>query len=270
MHDRLSINSACFQGAGWPELAKAWKALGCRRVSFVATLLDDDPSEAASVIGEGGYALETICHPYLYGHQLDADDAVIAAEQDKLSRTIDIAAALGGRSVFIASGGRGAFTWEQAAERFSAVIAPCLAKAEAVGIELLVENTPQVYADLSIGLSLRDTVALAEMAGVGLCVDFFSCWMEAGIEETIARAIPRCHLIQFADYVLGDRSLPARAVAGDGAIPLRRLFECALSAGYRGTFELEQMGPRIDAEGHLPAARRAAAAASEMLHSLGA
>jgi sugar phosphate isomerase/epimerase len=268
MHNRLSINSACFQGAGWPELAKAWKALDCRRVSFVATLLDGDSSEAASVIGEGGYALETICHPFLLGHQLDADDAVIAAEQEKLMRTIDIAAAHGGRSVFIASGGRGAFSWEQAAERFSTVIAPCLAHADGAGIELLVENTPQVYADLSIGLSLRDTVILAELSGLGLCVDFFSCWMEAGLEQTIARAMPRCHLIQFADYVLGDRSLPARAVAGDGAIPLRRLFECTLNAGYRGTFELEQMGPRIDAEGHLPAARRAAEAASEMLQAL--
>ena len=270
MHDRLSINSACFQGAGWPELAKTWKALGCRRVSFVATLLDGDPSSAAPVIGQGGYALETICHPFLYGHQLDADEAVIVAEQEKLSHTIDVAAKLGGRSVFIASGGRGALSWERAAERFSTVIAPCLAHAKAAGIELLVEDTPQVYADLSIGLSLRDTVTLAEMAGVGLCVDFFSCWMEAGLEQTIARAMPHCHLIQFADYVLGDRALPARAVAGDGAIPLRRLFDCALTAGYRGTFELEQMGPRIDAEGHLPAARRAADTASELLHSLGA
>lgn len=268
MHERLSINSACFQGAGWSRLAEAWKVLGCRRVSFVATLLDGDPSAAATVIEEGDRALETICHPFLYGHQLDADEAVITAEQGKLARTLDIAAALGSRSVFIASGGRGAFSWEQAAERFSTAIAPCLAHARAAGIALLVENTPQVYADLSIGLTLRDTVTLAEMAGVGLCVDFFSCWMEAGLEQTIARAMPRCHLIQFADYVLGDRALPARAVAGDGAIPLRRLFDCALSAGYRGTFELEQMGPRIDAEGHLPAARRAADVASEILDSL--
>jgi sugar phosphate isomerase/epimerase len=266
----MYINSVCFPGAGWPKLADAWRTLGCRRASFVATLLDSDPDTPCSLFGAGGLALETICHPFLYGHQLDADDSVIAAEQENLARTIDVAASLGGRSVFIATGGRGAFIWEQAAEAFSAAVAPCLARAKAAGVKLLVENTPQVYADLSIGLSLRDTVILAEMAGVGLCVDFFSCWMEAGIEQTIARAMPRCHLIQFADYVLGDRALPARAVVGDGAIPLGRLFDCALSAGYQGTFELEQMGPRIDAEGPLAAARRSADFASKLLQAIGA
>lgn len=257
-------------GAGWPELAQCWDQLGARRVGFVGTLLDSDPGGASAVLGGAGYRLETIIHPFMYGCQLDARDAVIVAEQDKLSRTIEFAATLGGRSIFMATGGRGALTWEAAAEVFSAAIAPCLARAQAAGVLLLVENTPTLYADVNIALTLRDTVELAEMAGLGICMDFFSCWTEADLQRTMERAVPRCHLIQFADYVLGDRSLPARAVVGDGAIPLRRLFDWALSAGYRGTFELEQMGPRIDAEGHLAAARRAADRAGEMLHLLGA
>ena len=88
--------------------------------------------------------------------------------------------------------------------------------------------------------------------------------------EVYERAMPRCHLIQVADYVYGDRALPARAGPGDGAVPLRRIFDWALSAGYRGAFDLELIGPRIDAEGHLAAARRAADVVGEMLQSLGA
>ncbi len=168
------------------------------------------------------------------------------------------------------TGGRGAYTWEEAAEVFSALIAPCVAQAQASGVKLMIENTPPLYAHLNIALSLRDAVTLAEMAGTGICVDFFSCWTEAGLRRTLERALPRCGLIQVADYVYGDRSLPARAVPGDGAIPLRRLFDWVLAAGYEGAFELELMGPRIDAEGHLAAVQRGADYLSELLRALGA
>ena len=68
----------------------------------------------------------------------------------------------------------------------------------------------------------------------------------------------------------GDRSLPARAVPGDGAIPVKRMIEWILQAGYRGAFDLELIGPRIDSEGHLNAVRRSAVVVGEMLRSLGA
>ena len=97
-----------------------------------------------------------------------------------------------------------------------------------------------------------------------------ACWTEAGLRETIARAVPRCGLIQIADYVPGDRALPARAVPGDGAVPIRRMIEWALEAGYEGAFDIELMGPRIDAEGHLEAVRRAADRLDATLRELGA
>jgi sugar phosphate isomerase/epimerase len=77
-------------------------------------------------------------------------------------------------------------------------------------------------------------------------------------------------VIQVSDYVYGDRALPSRAVPGDGAIPLQRLLEWALAAGYKGAFDLELIGPRIDREGHLPATRRAAEEVGKVLQSLGA
>jgi hypothetical protein len=43
-----------------------------------------------------------------------------------------------------------------------------------------------------------------------------------------------------------------------------------LKAGYAGAFDLELIGPRIDAEGRLEAVRRAASNVGEMLRALGA
>lgn len=269
MHERISINAACFPHESWRDVDRAWQDLGAGRVGYVGMLLQSDPVGARAVLGQGRYLLETVVHPFMLGHQLDASPAAIAAQQEALSQTIRLVAELGGKSVFVATGGRGALTWEQAADAFCAAVAPCRAEAERVGIALLVENTPTLYAHLNIALSLRDTVMLAERANLGICLDFFSCWTEAGLRETMDRAMPRCGVIQLADYVLGDRSLPARAVPGDGAIPLRRLCEWALDAGYSGAFDLELIGPRIDTEGNIAATRRAAHALEATLRELG-
>jgi sugar phosphate isomerase/epimerase len=98
----------------------------------------------------------------------------------------------------------------------------------------------------------------------------FACWTEAGLRETIEQAISRCHVIQVGDWKYGDRSLPARAVPGDGVIPLKRMCEWALNAGYEGAFDLELLGPRIDQEGRVKAVGRAARYMSELLDSLAA
>src|SRR3546814_9039718 len=105
---------------------------------------------------------------------------------------------------------------------------------------------------------LRYTVTLAERAGLGVCIDLFCCWSEAGLRATIERAIPRCGIVQVSDYVYGDRAMPCRAVPGDGAIPIRTMLEWMLGAGYEGAFDLELLGPRIEREGRVAAVARAA------------
>src|SRR3546814_6998441 len=101
-------------------------------------------------------------------------------------------------------------------------------------IALLIEPASPLHADLHIAHTLRDTVTLAEMAGLGVCIDLFCCWSEAGLRATIERAIPRCGIVQVSDYVYGDRAMPCRAVPGDGALPIRTMLAWMLGAGYEG------------------------------------
>ena len=134
---------------------------------------------------------------------------------------------------------------------------------------LLIETAPPVYGRVHIAHNLRDTVTLAEMAGIGVCIDIFSCWSEAGLRRTIERAAPICHLVQASDYVLGDNSLPARAVPGDGDIPLRQICGWILEAGYKNAFDLELLGPRIEQEGRITATARAAEYMGRLIGDLG-
>lgn len=271
MHARLSVNQICFPGASLDTLASHWRALDARRVSFVSpTVAVDDLKPVQQALAAGHHQVETITHVFLPGQHLSPDPASWQAGRENLSKLIRHAKTLGARSIYLITGGHGTLTWEQAADAFSAAIAPCAAQARDAGIALMIENAPPLYADVHLAHSLRDTITLAEMAGIGVCIDLFACWTEAGLRDSIGRAVPRCAVIQVGDYVYGDRALPSRAVPGDGNIPLQRLIGWAIDAGYTGAFDLELLGPRIDREGHLPATARAAERVGAILQSLGA
>ena len=117
---------------------------------------------------------------------------------------------------------------------------------------------------------MRDTLTLAEIAGLGVCIDVYSCWFEADLKRTIERAMPRCHLVQISDYKYGDRSYPSRAIPGEGDIPLERIVGWILDAGYEGNFDFELIGPRMAEAGYDEAVRRAGDYTSELLTRLGA
>ena len=56
---------------------------------------------------------------------------------------------------------------------------------------------------------------------------------------------------------------------GDGAIPLPQILGALAEAGYTGAFDLELLGPRIEAEGPAAAVARAAQRVGELLTQIG-
>ncbi|MGE2835185.1 sugar phosphate isomerase/epimerase family protein [Mycobacterium sp. SMC-4] len=246
---RLSVHDVTFLGADATQMMACWESLGITRLSLIDSELSDPMLRKA--LKANGYSVETVYH--LFG------------ATDGLKRVIDSAADVGARVVYMLTGGRAALTWEQAAHRFCDLVAPCVDHARQAGVALAVENASSLYADIHIAHTLTDTIALAEMAGIGICVDVFHCWAEANLAALLERALPRTEMIQLSDYVLGDRALPARAVPGDGAIPLESIITQVLALGYRHGFDLELIGPRIESEGRLDAARRACEVTSAML-----
>jgi sugar phosphate isomerase/epimerase len=270
LHDRLSVHSICFPNAGIEELFGHWKTVGARRVSFSSQQVIDYGADAVRArLDAGGHCAETMTHVLRPGVLTGtADD--IAADRARLRQAIAAAATIGARSIYMLTGGRGSLSWQAAADVFAETLAPCRTEARAAGVALAIENTSPLFADLHIGNNLRDTVALAEHSGVGVCIDIWGCWTEAELPGLMERAMPICRIIQLSDYVYGDRALPCRAVPGDGAIPLNAVVAHALKLGYNGAFDLELIGPRIDQEGHRQATVRAGKVVTDMLRTLGA
>jgi sugar phosphate isomerase/epimerase len=127
---------------------------------------------------------------------------------------------------------------------------------------------PSLRTDVSYVHTLRDGLDVAERAGIGVIADLGNCWMERDYEDVVRRAGPRIAAVQFADAVFGTLGQPppgGRAVIGDGDLPIDAFIVAALESGYTGAFELEQVGPMIDSEGHAQALRRAVPLASALL-----
>jgi sugar phosphate isomerase/epimerase len=249
----LSVHNVTFYGAAPTELQKYWAELGVSRLSVLDSQVLD--SEFLNLLQHSTYSVEAVYHLF--------------ATPSALTRVIDASAGIAARTVYLLTGGRDGLTWKQAAERFSEMVAPCLEHANDAGVALAIENASILYADLHIAHTLRDTITLAEMSGLDICIDLFHCWAEGDIEDLVQRALPRTRLIQLSDYVLGDRALPGRAVPGDGAIPIEAFLAQALAGGYTHGFDLELIGPRIDDEGRFESARRACDVVGAMLDRLG-
>ncbi len=263
-HKRLSVHSVSLHGAPLADLEAYWAALGVSRLSILDTQLLD--SGFPMLLQRNDYTVEAVYHLFAGGRLTTDAQAARAA----LSTVIDAAAGVGARTVYLLTGGRGVLTWEQAAEQFCTMVTPSVEHAKAAGVALAIENASSLYADIHLAHTLRDTITLAEMGGLGICIDVFHCWAEGDFEAMVQRALPRTELIQLSDYVLGDRALPARAVPGDGTIPIEAFVAQTLAGGYAHGFDLELIGPRIDQEGRFESARRACDVIGAMLNRLGA
>jgi sugar phosphate isomerase/epimerase len=269
MHRRVSLHQVAFVAESSRAFIEHCHTIGVEHVTLVTPVLKKpgDLEDAEQALAAGGPRATTLNHVFGVYPNLEQDSGEAAQH---LLEAIDVAARVGGQAMYLITGGRGSLDWEQAAERFAALIAPCLPAAEKRGVRLLVENASALNVDIHSAHTLPDAIRMAEIAGIGVCIELHACWVEGNLRENFRRAMPLTGLVQVSDYVLGDRTTPCRAVPGDGVIPLERLLGDILDAGYEGLFDLELVGPRIEAEGARPATTRAAEYLSELLTRLGA
>jgi sugar phosphate isomerase/epimerase len=242
-----------------------WDELGVTQVGVITAKLDAyGRDKAVAALRERSMKANTVitvCFDLSAPHSWDATRA-------QIKQAVDLAAEIGGCTYFT-PGRRDGRSFDELTESLADAVAPCAAYAASRGVRLAIE--PSLRTDVSFVHNLRDGLDVAEAAGIDVIADLGNCWMERDYEKTVHRAGPRIAAVQFADAVFGTPKEPppgGRAVPGDGDLPIEQFLRAALDAGYRGAFELEMVGPKIEAEGYEPALRRGVERASALLEAV--
>ncbi len=266
MHPRLSVNALSSFSWTFDQDLALWQALGVRAAGLLIAKLGDDVAAKLARLKAADICLSTIVSG---SFALDAP-ASWAASRQAINGLIDAAADHGSGGVYFPPGRTSGQRWRDVLDAFAEAVAPCVAHAGARGVQLAFE--PSLRTDASFVNTLRDAVDVAERTGLGLVVDFGNCWMERDLREVLQRAAPHIALVQIDDVVIGGNGKPApggRVHLGEGELPLERLMQDVLDTGYRGLFDLEVLGPLIEAEGYEPALRRGVRKASDFLYAMG-
>ncbi len=190
-------------------------------------------------------------------------------QQERLVRALDVASRIRAECLVFTTGPAGPLPWEEAADAIEAAMAPVLRESRARGVPFAIEHTNSLRVDVGFVHTLADAIDLARRLGTGVCMEINACWAERGLGTTIAAGIDLIRLVQVSDFAVGTLSTPNRLVPGDGDIPLARIVGDLLAAGYQGCFDIELVGPAIDAEGYASAVPRAIAATADLLTAAG-
>jgi sugar phosphate isomerase/epimerase len=165
----------------------------------------------------------------------------------RLVDAVEVASQIGATGV-MANGAPRGLGFEEARAAYAEALGPVRRPAADGGVALLLEPVRTQFAYANFVHTLRDGLAVAEHLDLGLVVDVTHCWWEPGLGALLAAAAPRAGTVHLADLRL-DGPVLSRVVPGDGDLALGRFVDALLGAGYRGPFELEVMGPAIEAEG---------------------
>lgn len=188
---------------------------------------------------------------------------VIGVGRDGVGAAIPIAHRFGDVPIVFTTGPAAGLEWEEAAAAFTRALEP-LPRAL-----LTLEHTNSLRPDVSFVHTLRDAIDLARALDIHVCMEINACWGERGLDRTIRDGIDRIAVVQVSDYAVGTLSTPNRLVPGDGDIPLERIIGTVLDAGYVGLFDIELVGPQIEAEGYRSAIARSVEWLSTLLIRLG-
>jgi sugar phosphate isomerase/epimerase len=262
IHPRLSVNALCSLNWSFDQDLALWRALGVKRAGLLAAKIHDDPAGKLRRMHDAGiWPSVFVCAPPALDAPATWDKGRAAVNQ-----LIDLAAETADAVVYFPPGRRALADWDEMVERLAEATAPCAAHARERGVRLGFE--PSVRAEFSFVNTLRDAVHVAERTGLSLVVDFGNCWMERDLKAVLREAAAHACLVQICDVRVGDPDTlrsGGRVPPGEGDLPLRALVDECLANGYGGVFDLEVLGPQIEAEGYEAALRRGVRAASTLL-----
>jgi sugar phosphate isomerase/epimerase len=216
-------------------------------------------ARAIALVREHGLAVSCLTSSGLFPL---GDDT---GERQALARTrrhLEAAADLGAACLMVLPGANPALSWEEAAARARPLLEALLPDAERLGVRLALEPTSQLRMDLAFLHSFDEALDVADAIDspwLTVTLELNNAWIERRLYDNIRERCHRIGVVQISDFRVGTLTASERVVIGDGDIPLRRLCGALAAAGYDGWYDIELLGPAIEAEGYDAVVPRAVA-----------
>jgi sugar phosphate isomerase/epimerase len=247
---------------GWPfeRDVEAFAAAGAPGIGISIRKLEAyGVARAARRVREAGLAVSclTSAGPFPLG-----DDAGERAALERVRRHLDDAATLGADCLMLLPGTAPALAWEEAAARARPLLEALVPAAERARVRLAIEPTSQLRMDLAFLHSFDEALDVADAIAspwLGVVLEVNNAWIERRLYTNIRERTDRIALVQVSDFRVGTLSASDRVVMGDGDIPLGRILRALAAAGYRRWYDIELLGPAIEAEGYEAVVPRAVA-----------
>ncbi|WP_026343286.1 sugar phosphate isomerase/epimerase [Nocardia sp. BMG111209] len=262
-HPRLSVSQMCTYSWSFGQNLELIDALGLAKVGLLINKADDYGRDAAvAALADRGIPATTVI---TRGFDLSAPDTWDAVRAE-LNGVTDLAARTGG-SPYFTPGAADGRSFDELTEALAEAVAPCIGYAESRGVRLAIE--PTLRPDRSYFHTLAEGIEVADRTGLGLIADIGNCWGETDYEATVRRAGSRIAVVQICDVRTDPPPPPGdRVVPGDGDLDIAGFVRAALDSGYTGVFELEVLGPGVEAEGYAATTRRAVDRATALLEEV--
>jgi sugar phosphate isomerase/epimerase len=266
IHPRLSVNAMCSFSWSWDQDFVLWKSLGLRHAGLLISKLGPDAGAKLSDLSAAGISISTLITGGFDLSNRDSWEATHAAHR----HAIDLVATEKGRSIYFTSGRTVRLDWDEDFALLAEAVAPSVAYGREKGV--LVALEPSQRTSVSFVTTLADAIDVAQQTGLSIVADFANCWAERGLAASFKRAAPHLALLQIDDIIIGSTNRPApggRAHIGIGELPVRRMVQDVLDAGYTGPFDLEVVPADFTAATDEAELRAGVEAASALLYELG-
>ncbi len=177
---------------------------------------------------------------------------------------VRLAAALKARSLVVYSGGRAGHTHNHARRLVLEALREVAPVAERAGVILAIEpmNT-SCAAEWTFLTTLTDALAMMDAVGsshVQLAFDVYHFGADRASLAQLERFAGRIAIVHLADGHTAIDQEQNRARLGCGTIPLAEVISALTSVGYDGDYDVELMGPEIEATDYRELLRHSKAA----------
>jgi sugar phosphate isomerase/epimerase len=262
---RFSVNQITTLGWSFERDVEAFAAAGAPAVGIAIRKLEAcGVARALQLLRDAHLAVSclTSSGPFPLG-----DEAGERLALANVRRHLDAAAALGADCLMLLPGNAVSWAWEDAAARARPLIEALIPFAEAARVRIALEPTSQLRMDLAFLHSFDEALDLVDAIDspwVTAVLEINNAWIERRLYDNIGRRTRRIGVVQVNDFKVGTLRASERVVIGDGDIPLRRICSALAAAGYDGWYDIELLGPAIEAEGYESVVPRAIARFREL------